>query len=663
MNSGSSSSASLVSAPGEMADLIREFSWETTPLGPLEHWSETLISTVNLILALPVPSALFWGPELVLLYNDAYRPFTSTKHPTALGCPGVEVWQEAWHIIGPLYEAALTRGERSFQQDVLIPIEEDGTVRDFYWINSISPIYEQGRVVGALNVCQDTTQAVFATRALRESEARSSRILQSIGDAVIVTDAETRITRMNPVAETLTGWNLAQARGKPLAEIFCILREETREPVEGPAEKVRRLGRVVGLVNHTILVRRDGEELHIDDSGAPIRNDAGELTGIVLVFRDIGERRSAEKAIQATREALEASKEELQWTIALSPQIPWTADTEGRVTNFSPKWLELTGMSREQALGDGWANAPHPQDLPRVQSAWSHAVATGSAYDIEHRVRTASGEYRWMRSSAVPRTGQDGTIMKWYGTTEDIHERKLTQAALIQTEKLAAVGRLASSIAHEINNPLESVTNLLYLAQNGKSLDEVQQYLTTAERELRRVSAISNQTLRFHRQSTSPTSVTCAALIETILTIHQGRLINSDIEVLKRKRSQSAVTCFEGEIRQVLNNLISNAVDAMHTHGGRLYLRSKDVTHYPSGRKGLRITVADTGPGMSASVMRRIFEPFFTTKGINGTGLGLWISQDIVARHEGRLLARSSDRNGCSGTVFTLFLPFDAVVR
>ncbi len=646
-----------------MAGLIREFDWVRTPFGSIETWSETLLAALNLMLGSPVPSALFWGPELILLYNDAYKPFTNSKYPLALGRPGAEVWHEAWHIIGPLYEAAVTRGEHSLQQDALIPIEENGRVRDFYWVNSISPVYDKGRIAGVFNVCQNTTQAVLAARALRESEARASRILQSIGDAVIVTDADTRITRMNPVAETLTGWALAEAEGKPLAEVFRILREETREPVEGPAEKVRRLGRVVGLANHTILVRRDGQELHIDDSGAPIRNDAGELSGIVLVFRDIGERRAAEKAIQRAREALEASEEELRWTIDLSSQIPWTADTEGRILNFSPKWLELTGMTREDALGDGWANAPHPQDLPRMQSAWSHAVAAGEAYDVEHRVRTASGEYRWMRSSAFPRAGQDGAITKWYGTTEDIHERKLTQEALIQTEKLAAVGRLASSIAHEINNPLESVTNLLYLAQNGANLDEVQRYLVTAERELRRVSAISNQTLRFHRQSTSPTSVTCEALIETILTIHQGRLINSRIELSKQKHSHSAVVCFEGEIRQVLNNLVSNAMDAMQTHGGKLSIRSHDVTDWRSGRKGLRITVADNGPGMSAAVLRRVFEPFFTTKGINGTGLGLWISRDIVDRHQGRLLARSSDRQGRSGTVLTLFLPFEAAVR
>ena len=647
---------------GEMAERIRSFDWASTPLGARENWPETLLSTLNVVLACHIPSALFWGPDLILLYNDAYKPFLSTKHPVSLGRPGSVVWQEAWHIIGPQYEAALRAGQPSLEQDVLIPIQENEQLRDFYWINSISPVYERGQVVGVFNCCQNTTQAVLGARMLRESEMRASRILQSIGDAVIVTDADTRITRINAVAASLTGWTAEEAKGLPLSEVFRVVQEETRLPVESPAEKVRRLGRVVELNNHTVLVCRRGQEIHIDHNGAPIRNDRGELTGIVLVFRDVSARREAEKQMRRVTEALAQSEEELRWTVKLSSQIPWTADTEGRILGFSPSWLELTGMSAEEALGDGWANAPHPQDLPAVQIAWSQAVALSRPYDVEHRVRTALGEYRWMRSRAFPRRNEDGSVMKWYGTTEDIHERKRAEEALLQTEKLAAVGRLASSIAHEINNPLESVTNLLYLAQHSEQLADVQQYLQTAERELRRVSVISNQTLRFHRQSTSPTSVTCEALIETILTIYQARLINARIEVLKRKRSTSAVRCFEGEIRQVLNNLAANAIDAMGA-GGTLLIRSRDATHWPTGRKGLAITMADTGSGMERAVLRRIFEPFYTTKGINGTGLGLWISQEIVARHEGVLRARSSRRPGCSGTVFSIFLPFHAAVR
>lgn len=180
--------------------------------------------------------------------------------------------------------------------------------------------------------------------------------------------------------------------------------------------------------------------------------------------------------------------------------------------------------------------------------------------------------------------------------SRDVSERKRTMAALVQNEKLAAVGRLASSIAHEINNPLEAVTNLLYLAKANAEPGPVQEYLDLAERELRRVSAISNQTLRFNKQSTRPTVVTCYDLFAEALSIYQGRLVNSRITVEKRKRAKQPAECFEGEIRQVLSNFMSNAVDAMQVEGGRLILRSREAKNWKTGERGLVLTVADSGP-------------------------------------------------------------------
>jgi signal transduction histidine kinase len=138
-------------------------------------------------------------------------------------------------------------------------------------------------------------------------------------------------------------------------------------------------------------------------------------------------------------------------------------------------------------------------------------------------------------------------------------------------------------------------------------------------------------------------------------------LVNSGIEVLKRMRANRPLNCFEGEIRQVLTNLVGNAIDAMPATGGRLLVRSRESTNWRTGKKGLTLTVADTGRGMSKSVLKQIFQPFFTTKGIGGTGLGLWVSADIVKRHHGRLLVRSRQQEGRSGAVFALFLPFDGL--
>ena len=194
-------------------------------------------------------------------------------------------------------------------------------------------------------------------------------------------------------------------------------------------------------------------------------------------------------------------------------------------------------------------------------------------------------------------------------------------------------------------------------------MPEVQDYLEMAERELRRVSVISNQTLRFHKQSTAPRPVTCSDLFEEVLSVYQGRLFNSRIEVERRKRADRPFECFDGEIRQVLTNLIGNAIDAMHPQGGRLFVRSRQSCNWRTGQKGIVLTIADTGTGMPSQVFRKIFEAFYTTKGIGGTGLGLWVSKEIVDRHRGTLLVRTSQDEAHSGTVFALFLPYDAVYR
>ena len=247
--------------------------------------------------------------------------------------------------------------------------------------------------------------------------------------------------------------------------------------------------------------------------------------------------------------------------------------------------------------------------------------------------------------------------------SRDVTERKQTTAALLQNEKLAAVGRLASAIAHEIHTPLEAVMNLLYLAKGNAEPGLVYDYLETAERELRRVSVISNQTLRFNKQSSRPSVVSCTDLFSEALSIYQGRIVNSHIDVEKRKRAERPAECFEGEIRQVLSNFLSNAIDAMNAGGGRLILRSREATNWKTGEKGLALTVADTGPGISPERQKKIFEAFYTTKGIGGTGLGLWISREIADRHHGAIRFRSSQREGRSGTVFSLFLPYIAAAR
>jgi PAS domain S-box-containing protein len=259
--------------------------------------------------------------------------------------------------------------------------------------------------------------------------------------------------------------------------------------------------------------------------------------------------------------------------------------------------------------------------------------------------------------------------IRWAGAVFiDVTEKKRAEDTLRKTEKLAAAGRLAASIAHEINNPLESVTNLLYLLQHQPSLDEeARNFALIAQQEVARVSEMAQRTLRFYRQSTRPAEANVAEVLTSVLMVYQGRLNSMHTRLETRLDREVELFCFAGELRQVFANLIGNALDAS-SEGGRLVVCLRRSHCYKTGRPGVRITVADSGSGMPPHVRRRIFEPFFTTKDATGTGLGLWITTEILEKHGASIYVKSRQAaigSGVrtSGTVFMLFFPEQGVAR
>jgi PAS domain S-box-containing protein len=378
-------------------------------------------------------------------------------------------------------------------------------------------------------------------------------------------------------------------------------------------------------------------------------------------------------AAQRANEDLFRSREEFRTAMDAAGLGFWHYAPGSRIVITSGRMQKIYGVGETLTVEDS-VQLLHPDDRERVVAHFQSVLAGTQSSDIEYRILRA-GEQRWIRSKGHA-IRPDNAPAHLFAVVEDVTERKLAEIALQQNEKLAAVGRLAASIAHEINNPLEAVTNLLYLAELSTTLEQARGYVQHAEQELRRVSLITNQTLRFHRQSTQPAPAFCHDLITDALSIYTGRLHTNRITVEKRKRAERPVRCLASEIRQVLANLIGNSLDSMPA-GGRLLLRSREQhRHRPATatpgsspttaaqrhtpQHGLVLTVADTGTGMPLAVQKRALDAFYTTKGNAGTGLGLWISHEIVHRHGGTLRFRSSTTPGRSGTVFTLFLPYDA---
>ncbi len=245
----------------------------------------------------------------------------------------------------------------------------------------------------------------------------------------------------------------------------------------------------------------------------------------------------------------------------------------------------------------------------------------------------------------------------------DLREQKRNEELLRRTEKLAAAGRLAASIAHEINNPLEAITNCMYLLEQGELDESSRSYLKMAQGELNRVTHITTQTLRFYRQSTKPVLTDIPDLIHSVLALFEGRIRAHSIQVVCDFDGVPQITALDGEIRQVLANVIGNAIDAMigRDEPKVLLLRAKARRSWRTNSEGIAILVADCGTGMDDTTLSRIYEPFFSTKGITGTGLGLWVSAEIVNKHNGRVLVRSRTTEP-SGTVFRIFLPRHSAV-
>jgi PAS domain S-box-containing protein len=382
---------------------------------------------------------------------------------------------------------------------------------------------------------------------------------------------------------------------------------------------------------------------------------------IPAIEREMREAHARRLKINA-EQALRTSQERFLRLVQAMPVGLIIAEPGGTVRYANTTIERLLGYGEQElrsgavALGSIFG-AEGPAVLSRL------LVATTEARPFEALCRTRDNNYIPVLIALAPLAGEDASdtapeqIAIFF---VDLTEQKRTEEVLRRTEKLAATGRLAASIAHEINNPLEAVTNCLFLIGSGQIDARSREYLRIAQQELDRVTHITTQTLRFYRQSTRPVESDVNELLDSVIALYEPRLRGYSIEIERRYRAVPPLHAYEGEIRQVLANFIGNAIDAMHRDGGRLLLRSSSGRDARTGAEGIYVTVADTGCGMDAATRTRIFEPFFSTKGTTGTGLGLWVSQTIIEKHGGRINIHSSVRrgmNGPGGTVFRLFFP------
>ena len=491
-------------------------------------------------------------------------------------------------------------------------------------------------------------------RRLKEREEWLSTTLASIGDAVIATDMKGHIIFINPVAEILTGWKQEDAIGTHLKEIFKIVNEKTHKPVEDSVKKVLREGIIVGLANHTVLIAKDKTERPIDDSGAPIRDDKGNIKGVVLVFRDVSERREAAHTLRQSEERYRTLFEDSRDAIYITAR-------EGMFVDANQSMLDLFGYGREEMIGlDARKIYVNPDDRNIFQKEIEQA---GSVKEYEVKFCKKDGTKMDCLLTSSVRQDDDGSIHGYQGVIHDITERNRLEAHLQQVQKLESIGTLAGGIAHDFNNLLMGIqghASLILLDTDPHHANF--QHLKGIEAAVENGANLTRQLLGFARGGKYQTKVIDLNKLMQINSEMFGRT-KKEINIhTKYQKDLWPVEVDPGQINQVMLNLYINAWQAM-SHRGDLYIETGNVVINKNDAKSfevkagnyVKISVTDTGAGMNKATLQRIFDPFYTTKVMGrGTGLGLASAYGIIKNHGGIINIYSEKGSGATFEIFLL---------
>jgi PAS domain S-box-containing protein len=511
-------------------------------------------------------------------------------------------------------------------------------------------------LVGLLERSQRTR--LRATAVIHEQRQLLHATLASIGDAVIATDAEGRVTFLNPVACQLTGWTQQEARGQPLEVVFHIVNEQSCKQVENPALRALKQGTIVGLANHSVLIAKDGTERPIDDTAAPIQGEEGTLSGAVLVFRDVSERRREERALRE-------SEQRRRFVMDAMPEKIFTARPNGDRDYFNPVWFQYTGLSLEQLKDWGWTQLIHLDDLEEKVHSWRHSLDTGEPFQFEHRLRRADGEYRWHLSRALPLRDETGRVLMWVGSNTDIHEPrqttdKLRQLAAELSEADRKKDEFLATLAHELRSPLAPIRNGLQLMRlAGREPALVEQARAMMERQLTQlvrlvddlmdVSCIARGRLELRKDF-----VQLSAVINSAVEASRPLIEEMGHELAVTLPMQPVVLVADlARLAQVFMNLLTNA--AKYTdRQGQIWLTAEQQG------SDVVVSVKDTGIGIDADQLSSIFGMFAQVdrsleKAQGGLGIGLTLVRRLVEMHGGTVEARSDGLG--QGSVFLVRLP------
>ena len=467
-------------------------------------------------------------------------------------------------------------------------------------------------------------------------------IVASSDDPIISKDLDGIITSWNEAAERTFGYMADEILGESILQII----PPELHPEEAQILTKLRAGERIEHYE-TIRLKKSGERFPVSITIFPVKDDTGRVIGASKIARDISERNKTDE-----------SRFRLAAVVESADDAIISKDLNGIVSSWNDGARRMFGYAAEEMIGQPILRII-PLELHYEEAAILARLRQGERVDhFETRRTRKDGSTIELSVTISPIRDGSGRVIGASKIARDISDRRRIERLLIQSEKIAATGRMAAAVAHEINNPLEAVMNLIFLArQNSPPTGKAYQHLKMAEEELERVSHIARQTLGYYRDAGLPTEVFLHELIENVLTIYRSKLLAYGISVDTQFNDLQKVMVSRGEFIQIFSNLIANALDAM-PNGGLLQVSIR--TLISSAGDGIQVVVRDSGIGIRSDHLGRIFEPFFTTKGDLGTGIGLWVTKQLVEKRGGQISVASNTEPGKSGTAVSLFVPFSA---
>lgn len=659
----------FLSSDCELGNMIVNFDWSSTPLGPIQHWPQSLKTSVNLMLNIKNPIWISWGPEKILLYNDACIQILGTdKHEWALGKPAPSVWQDAWNLYSKSVKEAYNGN---------YPTKDaDATVLS-------SPVFdESGNVAGVF--CQHeqtiTERCIESNplfyKKLEESEAKFRSLVDRAPIGVVILKGDALIYDIaNDAYLAIFKKQKDDVLGKRLTDILPQLKNSD---VEKGLIEVIATGENQKYINRPVpFTDNNGKKFirYFNSTHLPfIENN--KVTGVISVVSEVTEQYLSQK----TREQ---NEKDLIQILETMPHITFRTNPNGMVTYYNDRYFEYTGLKPEQAINEGWKSVIHPDMLDEVTAIWTESIRSGKDFDIVFLIRRATdGAYRWHNSRGVALRNEQGEITEWIGTLTDIHERKVFEEELEamvsdRTQKLNNFNLLLAQknmelertnkelesfnyvASHDLQEPLRKIQTFINMIKEWSMEGEMaQNYLDKIFNSAERMSRLIQDVLVYSRLSADDKFVTT-----DLNCILSNALIDYDLAIFEKKATIATttlpvITAIPLQMYQLFTNLISNSLKYSNEAltikiSGTIITEETDGIH----REYAEIVFSDNGIGFEPQYSKQIFKLFQRLHGkteYSGTGVGLSICKKIIEQHKGSIKAESQPGMGAT---FTIKLP------